>query len=46
MEYIDALIGTTDNVERDQRMATALTALEASTGGKARLPLVPYWSGF
>ena len=46
MEYVDAVINAPDTAEREQRMAKALTALEASTGRKARLPLAPHWFAF
>lgn len=46
MEYINALTGAPDNDAREQRMAKALTVLEASTGRRARLPLAPNWFAF
>ena len=49
MDYIDALIAADDGGPRGSRaaqMANALTALETSTGRKARLPLAPNWFAF
>ena len=52
MDFIDALIDRpagakgADGTGRDQRQAKALTALEAGTGRKVRLPLAPNWFAF
>ena len=49
MDFIDALIDgpvAADAARRDLRQAKALTALEASTGRKVRLPLAPNWFAF